>query len=169
MNHPHQIPFRVLAVALTSRGLGYAVLEGETLLIESSHTTVRNGNKNWQCFAKVKKLTAFYRPDALILQDVMAKDSRRNHRIKVLHREVMRFAAKHRLSVDLISEKQLRSVLLGDAGGTKHEMAAMLMNHFPSELAFHLPPKRRSWQSEDSRMDTFDAVALAVAFRIKGK
>ena len=169
MNHPHQIPFRVLAVALTSRGLGYAILEGETSLVESSHTSVRNGNKNWQCLAKVKKLTAFYRPDALILQDVTAKDSRRSPRIKVLHREVMRFAAEHTLPVDLISEKELRSLLLGNAGGTKHEMAAMLMNHFPCELAFHLPPARRSWQSEDSRMDTFDAAALAMAFRIKGK
>jgi Holliday junction resolvasome RuvABC endonuclease subunit len=169
MNYRHQIPFRVLAVALTSRGLGYAVLEGETSLIESSRTSVRNGDKNRQCFAKVKKLTAFYRPDALILQDVTAKDSRRNPRIKALHREVMRLAAKHRLSVDLISEKQLRCLLLGNASGTKHEMAEMLTKHFTDELAFRLPPKRRPWQSEDSRMDIFDAVALAVAFRMNGK
>ena len=169
MNHRHQIPFRVLAVALTSRGLGYAVLEGETSLIESSRTSVRNGNKNWQCIAKVKRLTAFYRPDALILQDVTAKDSRRNPRIKALHREVILLAAKQRLSVKLISEKQLRSLLLGNASGTKHEMAEMLAKRFPDELAFRLPPMRRPWQSEDSRMDIFDAVALAVAFRIKGQ
>ena len=169
MNHRHQIPFRVLAVALTSRGLGYAVLEGETSLIESSRTSVRNGDKNSQCVAKVKKLTAFYRPDALILQDVTAKGSRRNPRIKALHREVMRLAAKHRLSVDLISEKKLRCLLLGNASGTKHEMAETLAKHFPDELAFRLPPKRRPWQSEDSRMDVFDAVALAVAFRMNGK
>jgi len=169
MNHRHQIPFRVLAVALTSRGLGYAVLEGETSLIESSHTSVRNGNKNRQCFAKVKKLTAFYRPGALILQDVTAKESRRSPRIKVLHREMMRLAAKHRLTVNLISEKQLRSLLLGNASGTKHEMAEMLTKRFPEELAFRLPPNRRPWRSEDSRMDIFDAVALAAAFRIKGQ
>jgi Holliday junction resolvasome RuvABC endonuclease subunit len=169
MNHPHQIPFRILAVALTSRGLGYAVLEGETSLIESSRTSVRNGDKNRQCIAKVKKLTAFYRPAALVLQDVASKGSRRDQRIKVLQREVIRLAAKQRLLVRLISEKQLRSLLLGNASGTKHEMAAMLTKHFPDELAFRLPPKRRPWQSEDSRMDIFDAVALAVAFRIKGK
>ena len=169
MNNRHQTPFRVLSVALTSRGLGYAVLEGETSLIESSRTSVRNGDKNSRSFAKVKKLTAFYRPSALILQDVTAKDSRRNPRIKALHREVMRLAAKQGLPVVLISEKQLRSLLLGNASGTKHEMAEMLANRFPDELAFRLPPKRRLWQSEDSRMDVFDAVALAVAFRIKGK
>ena len=169
MNNHHQKPFRLLAVALTSRGLGYAVLEGESSLIESSRMSVRNGDKNWQCLAKVKKLTAFYRPDALILQDVTAKGSRRNSRIKALHREVMRFAAKQRLKVDLISEKQLRNLLLGDASGTKHEMAEMLTERFSDELAFRLPSKRRLWQSEDSRMDIFDAVALAVAFRMKGR
>jgi Holliday junction resolvasome RuvABC endonuclease subunit len=169
MNHRHQKPFRVLAVALTSRGLGYAVLEGETALIESSRTSVRNGNKNWLCIAKVKKLTAFYRPSALILQDVLAKDSRRNPRIKALHRDVLRLAAKQGFSVDLISEKQLRSLLVGNASGTKHEIAEMLAKRFPEELAFRLPPKRRPWQSEDSRMDIFDAVSLAVAFRMKGK
>jgi hypothetical protein len=167
MNH-HPKPFRLLAVALTSRGLGYAVLEGEESLLESSHTSVRNGDKNRQCLAKVKKLTAFYRPDALILQDVTAKDSRRNRRIKGLHGEVLRLAAKHRLAVELVSEKQLRSLLLGTARGTKHEMAEMLAKQFPDELALWLPPKRRPWQSADSRMDIFDAVALAVAFRIQG-
>lgn len=100
MNHRHQTPFRVLAIALTSRGLGYAVLEGESSLIESSRMSVRNGDKNSQSVAKVKKLTAFYRPGALILQDVTAKDSRRNPRIKALHREVMRLAAKLGLSVN---------------------------------------------------------------------
>jgi hypothetical protein len=37
----------------------------------------------------------------------------------------------------------------------------------PDELASRLPPKRKTWKSEDSRMDIFDAGALVVAFRIK--
>jgi hypothetical protein len=36
---------------------------------------------------------------------------------------------------------------------------------FPDELSTRLPPKRKPWKSEDSRMDIFDAVALAVVFR----
>jgi hypothetical protein len=34
---------------------------------------------------------------------------------------------------------------------------------FPDELASCLPPKRKLHKSEDSRMDMFDAVGLAIA------
>ena len=47
-------------------------------------------------------------------------------------------------------------------------MAEMLAQKYPVELAAKLPPKRRAWESEDYRMDIFDAMALAVAFRLKG-
>ena len=61
----------------------------------------------------------------------------------------------------------MRSLLLGNPKGTKQEMAEMLAMQFPDELASRLPPKRKLWKSEDSRMDVFDAMALAVVFRMK--
>jgi hypothetical protein len=169
MNYNNSKSFRLLAVALTSRGLGYAVLEGEKSLVESSNSSVRNGDKNSQCLAKVKRLIAFYRPDVLVLQDVAAKACRRKPRIKKLHAEMVKLAANHNLGVSFISEKQLRELLLGNPSGTKYEVAEMLAKCFPEELNLRLPSKRRPWQSADSRMDMFDAVALAVAFRMKGK
>ena len=45
-------------------------------------------------------------------------------------------------------------------------MAEMIAMQFPDELASRLPPKRKPWKSEDARMDIFDAVALAVVFRM---
>ena len=164
-HHPQQI--RLLSVALTSKGLGYSVLEGAASLIENGHMSVRGEGKNAQCLAKVKKLAAFYRPDALILQDVVAKGSRRHSRIKKLHRGVKAFAQKNKLAVKVISEQRLRRLLLGNEQGTKQEMAEVLAKRFPIELALQLPPKRRLWQSADSRMDIFDAIGLAVAYRMQ--
>ena len=40
----------------------------------------------------------------------------------------------------------------------------MIAERFPGELGFRLPPKRRPWMSQDSRMDIFDAVALVLAY-----
>jgi len=60
-------------------------------------------------------------------------------------------------------------LLLGNPKGTKQEMAELLAKKFPDELASRLPPKRKPWKSEDKRMDIFDAVALAVAFRMERK
>jgi Holliday junction resolvasome RuvABC endonuclease subunit len=167
MNHHTANQFRLLAIALTSRGLGYAVLEGEKSLIESSHTSVRKEDKNKQCLTKVEKLAAFYRPDALVLLDVMAKGSRRAPRIKRLHRSIIGLARKQKIKTEFVSGRQIRGLLLGDAKGRKHEVAEMLAKDFPDELASRLPPMRRAWESADSRMDIFDAVALAVAFRMR--
>ena len=130
MNH-HPQRSRLLALALTSRGLGYAVLEGETSLIDSGHASARNGDKNGKCLAKVEKLAALYRPDALILEDVAAKGSRRHPRIKRLHREVEAFAKKRKLAVKIISGRQLRRLLLGNEHETKQEMAEGLAKRFP--------------------------------------
>ena len=42
----------------------------------------------------------------------------------------------------------------------------MVAEHFPNELASRLPRKRRAWEGADASMDIFDAVELAVAYRI---
>ena len=65
-------------------------------------------------------------------------------------------------TVALFSQKQIRRVFFGDTGGTKYALAEIIVERFPEELGFRLPPKRRPWMSEDSRMDIFNAVALAL-------
>jgi hypothetical protein len=62
---------------------------------------------------------------------------------------------------------KLRITLLDNPKATKQEMAELLARQFPDDLAARLPPKRKPWKSEDTRMDIFDAVALAFAFRRK--
>jgi Holliday junction resolvasome RuvABC endonuclease subunit len=164
MNHPAVTSSRLLAIALSSRGFGYAVLEGQNSLIECGAKSVKGKDKNRQCVAKVKKLLEFYRPDVLVLQDVAAKDSRRAPRIQALNKQMVEMAKKRKLSVAMFSMEQVRSLLLNNAKATKHELAEMLAVQFPAELESRLPPKRRPWQSEDSRMDIFAAMSLAVAF-----
>jgi hypothetical protein len=46
-------------------------------------------------------------------------------------------------------------------------MAEQIGKLFPDQLASKVPPKRKLWKSELSRMDIFDAVGLAVVFRLK--
>ena len=164
MNQTTSKDFRILAIALSAKGFGFVVMEEQKIIIECGRR-VADGDKNAQSFAKAKKLLNFYRPDVLVLQDVEAKGSRRAPRIKTLTRQIKRMAEKNKIEVKLISGKQLRSSLLGNPKGTKQEMAEMLAMQFPDELASRLPSKRKTWESEDSRMDIFDAAALAVAFR----
>ena len=166
MNQTPSTDFRILAIALSTGGFGFVVMEGQRTIIEFGRR-VADGDKNTQSLAKVKKLLNFYRPGVLVLQDVEAKGSHRAPRIKTLNRQIKRVAEKCKIKVKLISGKQLRSLLVGNPRGTKQEMAEVLATQFPDELASRLPPKRKPWKSEDARMDIFDAVALAVVFRLK--
>lgn len=167
MNQTASKQIRILAVALTARGFGYCVMENQAIL-ESGNKGVE-GNKNSQSVFKIEKLLKQFLPSVLVLQDVNATGCRRAPRIKALHRQVIELAAKYELKVTFLSGKQLREVLLGDANGTKHEMAEMLAEKYPFEIAAKLPPKRRPWENEDGRMDMFDAVGLALVFRMSEK
>ena len=168
MNQKASKHFRILAVALSARGFGFVVMEGQKTIIECGGR-VADGDKNTQSLTRMKKLLNFYRPGVLVLQDVEAMGSRRAPRIKTLNRQIKGAAEKRKIEAKLISGKQLRRLLLGNPKGTKQEMAETLVMQFPDELASRLPPKRKPWKSEDSRMDIFDAVALAVVFRMREK
>jgi hypothetical protein len=167
MNQTASKQIRILAIALTARGFGYCVMENQVIL-ECGHKEVR-GNKNSQSVFKIEKLLKQFLPNVLVLQDINATGCRRAPRIKELHRQVIELAASRKIKISLFSGKMLREVLLGDANGTKHELAVMLAKKYPAELAAKLPPKRRPWENEDGRMDMFDAVGLAAVFGMSEK
>jgi hypothetical protein len=88
----------------------------------------------------------------LVLQDVNnVKGTLRVPRIKELHRKIVALAKNKKIKVITMSGKVLRATLLGNEDGTKHEMAELLAKQFPDELGSRLPPKRKTWKSEDSR------------------
>ena len=161
MNQTTSRQTRVLAIAPSARGFGYCAIEGQAML-ECGCKGVK-GNKNLHSMAKIERLMKQFLPDVLVLPDINAKGCRRAPRIKALHQEIVKSAEAQKCRTALISGKKLRCSLLGKAIGTKHEMAEMLAKKFPA-IAAKLPPKCRAWDSEDGRMDLFDAVGLAVAF-----
>ncbi len=155
---------RVMGIALTSRGFGYAVLENDKALVDYGKKRIL-GDKNAGSLKAIKKLCERNQLDTLVLQDVnRAKGTVRVKRIKQLHTRIIVLAKKHDIKVKLISGKKLRERLLGNEDGTKHEMAVLMAQRFPDDLALLLPPKRTTAMNEDARMDVFDAVGLAVAF-----
>jgi Holliday junction resolvasome RuvABC endonuclease subunit len=158
---------RILAVSLSTRGFGYAAIEGKNAILDYGKKRI-NGNKNAGSLAGIEKVMDRNQPEVLVLQDVNnAKGTRRVPRIKKLHSKIVAMAKNKKIKVVRISGTELRGRLLGNENGTKQEMAELLAKQFPDELASQLTPKRKTWKSEDSRMDIFDAVALVVAFRMK--
>jgi hypothetical protein len=150
----------VLAIAPSTPGFGFAVLEDSQTLVDWGVKTVK-GDKNAGCVEKAKEMIRLYEPDQLVLQDYEAEGSRRSERIRNLGKQLAALAALRKVRLVRYSRAQILQAILGDPNGTKHALAQALANRFPEELGHRLPPKRRAWMSEDYRMAIFDAVALA--------
>ena len=161
MKRTKQTNVRILAIAPSSRGFGYAVLEEQEKLVDWGVKCVQ-GDKNAGSLAKVEKLIAQYEPLVLVLEDTTTSDSRRAPRIRELSRRIIIMASSRNVGVALFSRQRVVQRFFHKAPGTKHALAKILARRFPEELGFRLPLERRPWMSEDYRMDIFDAVALAL-------
>lgn len=150
---------RRLAVAPSTRGFGFAVLEGDKLVDWGVKSISQS--KNSGTLAKVTELLCLYHPALLVLED--AESTRRSARIRKLHTKLMTLAKQRKVKVKLLTRAKVRGAFFADGEGTKQALAALLAERYPEELKFRLPPKRRPWMSEDYRMGIFDAVALALA------
>ena len=166
MNQISPKHFRILAIAPSTRGFGFAVLEGQETLVDWGVKTVK-GDKNKQSLAKVEKLITHYQPGVLVLEDASAKGSRRSPRIRKLSQQIIKMAEARKMIVKLFSRDQVMKTFIADGQGTKHALAEILAKRFPEELGLQLPPKRKPWMSEDYHMSIFDAVALVLMLRLK--
>jgi hypothetical protein len=154
----------ILALTPSARGLGFAVLEGHDQLHEWGVKSGK-GDKNKVAIKRVKQLIASNRPEVIVLSDM--KNARRDLRIKALNRQIMAVAKTHKIGVALFSDAQVKQVLLAGEEGTRHDLAVIVAKRFPDKLGLEVPPKRQIYKSEDSRMDFFYAVALALTLRLQ--
>src|SRR5689334_10261695 len=83
---------RVLAIAPSSRGFGYAVFEGKDILVDWGVKSVTE-DKNAQCLAKIEKMIARYEPGVMVLEDTSAKGTRRSMRIGALTKRITALAS----------------------------------------------------------------------------
>jgi hypothetical protein len=167
-NRTRQKNDRILAIAPSSRGFGFAVLEGGATLVDWGVKSIR-GNKNAGTLKKVEGMIALYKPAVLVLEDASAKGSRRSRRIRKLTKGIIAMAESRKIKVALLSREQVMRTFFEDGEGTKHAIARILAIRFPEELGHRLPPKRKPWTSEDYRMGIFDALALAFAKQLRKK
>jgi len=155
---------RILAISPFYDGFGFALIEGLNTLADWGIRHV-NGDKNASCVAKIKELIVRYQPYVIALEDTSHRSVRRSPRIRALTKKIILLAKKHDVRVMCFSREQVAKAFFPDGHATKYNVAQKVAEKFSDELGFRLPPKRRPWQSEDSRMNIFDAVALALMVR----
>jgi len=163
MTRPDTQHERILAIAPTTKGFGFAVLEDETTLVNWGVKSVR-GNKNEGALKKIEELFSQYNPTVVVFENYRLTTFRRSARVRLFGDELSRTAKAAGIAVKTFSVQDVRGVFFGAEQGTKHAIAENLVQRFPDELGYLLPRKRLPWTTEDHRMAIFDAVALAMTF-----
>jgi hypothetical protein len=155
---------RILALDPWSRGIGAAVLYGETLVLcrvrhlrgpPLPDRLLRHG------IAAVKEFIKIYQPGVLLLPNLHQSHNHRSPHALAFCQLIARVAARQRIKVVERNREQIEEVLGVQRGTTRHQLAVIAANKFPI-LRAKLPPPRKPWQPQDLRLSAFYAVALAL-------
>jgi Holliday junction resolvasome RuvABC endonuclease subunit len=153
---------RVLAIDPTTKGFGFAVMEGPEKLIDWGVKGVK-GSKNQKSLELVSALIDHYQPDVIVVEDYSGKGSRRCKRIQELITRIIKLGSEKNVRIRNVSPFSVRRAFSESGDFTKHQIATAIAQRLP-ELASRLPPYRKCWMSEDYRMSIFDAVSFALTF-----
>ena len=159
-------PTRIFAMDPTTKGFGYAVLETPFRLVDWGLAHV-SGEKESGAIARFEELLDQYRPDIVIIEDSTAPGSRRRPRVQKLLEKLRDTVRERGMAVHMIPRLAVVECFSApDKRATKFSITQNLAETFP-ELAPKMPARRNIWQSEDERIATFDALALAVTYAMK--
>src|SRR5579884_3862123 len=116
---------RVLAIAPSRTGFGYAFIEGHRTLVDWGTKQVK-GEKNKESIKRVEKIIGCHKPQVVVLEDVWAKSSRRHTPIQRLVSMIMTLAKKEKIKTALFSRADVMKIFLPDKKTTKDNLAAAI-------------------------------------------
>ncbi len=86
---------RILSIDPSTRGFGFAILEGPESLIDWGAKQVK-ANKNQRCLMLVEDLIERYRQDVVVVEDYDDKGCRRSPRVQDLLKGIIDLAKEER-------------------------------------------------------------------------
>lgn len=153
----------VLAVYLNTRGFAFVVFEGPLSPVDWGVKEIRGRRKNTRCLSALRRIFNQYEPAVLVLQDTSPEGTRRARRIEALNAAIFELAKRHTMPVFAYSRDRVRVAFSDLVRPSKQTIAEVIAKHIPA-FERYLPPPRKPWMSEDSRMGLFDAAALVLTF-----
>ncbi|HYM60757.1 MAG TPA: hypothetical protein VEZ11_07680 [Thermoanaerobaculia bacterium] len=148
-------PLRLLAIDLTAKGFGFALLDARLGLLDWGFSSLLASDDDL-FLERVSARIERGRPTALVLENFAPIKGRET----ALRRRdlAIALAGERKIGLCQVSQKIVQGIL---GPGTKAEIARVLVQRFP-ELQHRMPRERTRWSTEDERMHIFDALALAV-------
>lgn len=158
----------VMAVHPYSRGFGWVLFEGPIAPADWGIVEIKK-DRNARCLTRFEQIISRYEPSVLVLEQFDRRPARRGARVKELCTAMTHLAANRGVEHCVYSRAVIRTCFGTVGARTRYEIAKAVALHIHA-LRRHLPPTRRSWQSEDLRQCLFDAAALAMThFAVKAE
>jgi len=133
MNRAYTKDICVLAIDPSTRGFGFAVLEGPNRLIDWGVKETKK-NKNTRTLTLIEELIDRYQPSVIVVEDYDGKGSRRCRRIQGLINDISKLASKKKIRVRSFSRVKVKQAFSESGASNKQEIAIAIANRFP-ELA----------------------------------
>ncbi|WP_374652278.1 hypothetical protein [Dongia sp.] len=153
----------ILSLYATTAGFAFAMFEGPLSPFDWGVKRFDRKKRNADTLKAMIGLIERYKPQAIIIEDAIAIDSRRVARIRRLYNGLIVWAEAHGIAVHRYGRSQIRQTFARFGGTTKDDIALIIAKTIPS-FEHRRPPLRQPWMSEDARMWLFDAVALAFTY-----
>src|SRR6266849_1866642 len=157
---------RVLALDVHPRSFGFVVFEGPNRMLDWGVRSFRTGVNAVKIPAATKFLALLdeFKPSAVVIGErLTGRTAKQTRMLATIERQ----ARSRRIPVRRVSRRDVNRAFVGFESN-KYEVASALAQQFPA-LASRLPPRRKCWQSEDYRMDIFDAAAVGVAYFVRNR
>jgi hypothetical protein len=151
----------VLAIYIQTRGFAFVLFEGWRTPIDWAVQDIRGLDKNARCLKRIEALFELHNPDVVILQETSEDGTRRASRIRSLNRNIGYLAERHGIAVRTYRRSELRHCFAEFYGATNKTMIAETIAKEIPDLTLYVPPARKPWMSEHTRMGLFEAAALA--------
>jgi len=151
------LDFRVLAIDITSNGFAYLVLEGSERLVEWQLVYI-SPNTISAYLLRLRKIISQYSPEVLVLQE--PKRAHHDSRSREILEKFKLQGRQCGLKTFCIDRTKV-GLRFQRCGKRKHDIARKISVLFP-ELRPKLPHPRRIWETEDNRMNLFDAASFGL-------
>jgi hypothetical protein len=153
----------VAAIYPNPKGFAFVIFEGPSRPMDWGLKEANARRRNAHCVKLAQTLLSQYRPQVLIVEEPSTRRSRRCERICRLNRSLRRSGERLGIDVHLICRAEVRQCFSEEGARTKFEVATAISKRFAC-FEHWLPPARKPWMAEDTRMSVFDAAAFALAY-----
>src|SRR5882672_11939472 len=120
MSNAYMKDICMLAIDPSTRGFGFAVLEGPNRLIDWGVKETKK-NKSARTLKLIEDLIDRYQPSVIVVEDYDGKGSRRCTRIQGLINDISKLALKRKIRVRSISRLKVRQAFSEAGASNKQE------------------------------------------------